>query len=134
MKKFDYLQPLQRTVRELASLGLPVSPGTLTGGLQKIAPMLQPLAGQFVLRAREGCYWHMDETRWPMFLLMEGQSQDQTKPPRKWWAWVVVGLEATAFLLESSRSGQVPETFFPKETEGIPEPEDYYRSAQAVLL
>jgi transposase len=119
LKKFDFMQPVQRTVRELASLGLEVSPGTLTGGLQKIEPMLQPLAGQFVLRAREGCYWHMDETRWPMFLLVQGQGQDQTKPPRKWWAWVVVGLDATAFLLESSRSGKVPRTFFPKGTEGI---------------
>ena len=120
LKKFDFLQPLQRTVRELASLGLQVSPGTLTGGLQKIEPMLQPLAGQLVLRAREGSYWHMDETRWPMFLLVQGEEgQDKTKPPRKWWAWVVVGLDATAFLLESSRSSQVPETFFPKGTAGI---------------
>jgi transposase len=79
--------------------------------------MLQPLAGQFVLRAREGCHWHMDETRWPMFLLMEGDNGD--KPSKKWWAWVVVGTDATAFLLEPSRSAAVPETFFPQGTEGI---------------
>src|SRR4029079_19551116 len=52
-----------------------------------------------------------------MFLLVERQQQDQS--PKKWWAWVVVGADATAFLLEPSRSGQVPETFFPKGTEGI---------------
>ena len=119
LKKFDLLQPLQRTIRELQGLDLEVSPGTLTGGLQKIQPLLQPLAGQFVWRAREGCYWHMDETRYPMFLLVEGEDQDQGKPRRKWWVWVVVGLEATAFLLEPTRSGQVPKTFFPKGTEGI---------------
>lgn len=119
LKKFDFLQPVQRTLRELQGLDLEVSPGTLTGGLKKIEPMLQPLAGQFVLQAREGSYWHMDETRYPMFLLMEGEDQDKSKPRRKWWVWVVVGLDATAFLLEPTRSGQVPEKFFPKGTEGI---------------
>jgi transposase len=119
LKKFDLLQPLQRTVRELQGLGLEVSPGTLDGGLQKIQPMLQPLVGQFVLQAREGFYWHMDETRYPMFLLMPVEGQDKDKPRRKWWVWVVVGLDATAFLLEATRSAQVPETFFPKGTEGI---------------
>ena len=128
LKKFDLLQPLQRTIRELQGLGLEVSPGTLDGGLQKIEPMIQTLAGQFVLQARAGSYWHMDETRYPMFLLMppeakdkehKDQDQDQDKPPRKWWIWVLVGLDATAFLLEPTRSGQVPEKFFPKGTEGI---------------
>jgi transposase len=119
LKKFDLAQPLQRTIRELDGLGLPVSPGTLDGGLQKIQPMLQPLVGQFVLRARVGFYWHMDETRYPMFLLIPGEGQERGKPRRKWWIWVVVGLDATAFLLEPTRSGQVPKNFFPKGTEGI---------------
>ena len=69
LKKFDFLQPLQRTVRELASLGLHVCPGTLTGGLQKIEPMFQPLVGQFVLRAREGFYWHMNAGKSSTFRL-----------------------------------------------------------------
>jgi transposase len=55
----------------------------------------------------------MDETRWPMFCLVGD------KPRRKWWAWVVVGSDATAFLLEPTRSAQVPQDFFPKQTEGI---------------
>ena len=55
LKKFEFKQPIQRTVDELKTLELEVSPGTLTGGLKKIQPMLQPLVGQFVLRAREGC-------------------------------------------------------------------------------
>jgi len=118
LKKFEFKQPLQRIVSELQTLELKVSPGTLTGGLQKIEPMLQPLVGQFVLRAREGFYWHMDETRWPMFLLVYGEGEGNS-PKKKWQAWVVVGEDATAFLLEPTRSGDVPETFFPKGTEGI---------------
>ena len=55
----------------------------------------------------------MDETRWPMYCLPEGKLR------QKWWSWVVVTPEVTAFLLEPTRSGQVPRDFFPKGTEGI---------------
>jgi transposase len=113
LKKFEFQQPLQRIVRELKAHDLKVSPGTLTGGLEKIQPMVQPLAGQFVLRSREGSHWQMDETGWPMFCLPEGKSR------QRWWAWVVVSPEVTAFLVEPTRSGQVPQDFFPKGTEGI---------------
>ena len=113
LKKFEFQQPLQRIVRELKAHDLEVSPGTLTGGLQKIQKMIQPLVGQFVLRSREGSHWLMDETRWPTYCLPEG------KPRKKWYAWVVVTPDVTAFLLEPTRSGQVPQDFFPKGTEGI---------------
>ena len=112
-KKFAFPQPLHRTVRELQAQGLAVSPGTLTGGLKKLQPMLQPLAGQFVLHSREGAHWQMDETRWPMFCLPQGKTR------QNWWFWVVVSPEVTAFLLEPTRSGQVPQDFFAPGTEGI---------------
>ena len=113
LKKFEWAQPLHRTVRELQAHGLGVSPGTLTGGLQKLKDLVVPLAGQFVLHSREGSHWQMDETRWPMYGLAEGQ------PRRNWWFWVVVTPEVTAFLLEPTRSGQVPQDFFAPGTAGI---------------
>jgi len=113
LKKFEWAQPLHRTVRELQAHGLAVSPGTLTGGLRKLKDLIQPLAWQFVLQSREGAHWHMDETRWPMYGLAEGS------PRRNWWFWVVVTPEVTAFLLEPSRSGQVPQDFFDPGTAGI---------------
>lgn len=123
LKKFEFKQPLQRIVAELKTLDLAVSPGTLDGGLKKIQPMIQPLVGQFVLRAGQGCHWHMDETRWPMWVLVRGEVEVEEKghspKKKKWWAWVEVGLDATAFFLESTRSGEVPESIFPKGTEGI---------------
>jgi transposase len=113
LKKFAWAQPLQRTVRELQAHGLTVSPGTLSGGLHKLKDMVQPLAGRFVLRSREGSHWQMDETRWPMFCLPGGKTR------QTWWLWGVVTPEVTAFLLEPTRSGQVPQDFFPKGTQGI---------------
>ena len=113
LKKFAWAQPLTRTVRELRAYGLAVSPGTLSGGLRKLGDLLGPLAGQYVLRSREGGHWHMDETRWPMF----GGSEGQRRQP--WWFWVVVSSEVTAFLLEPTRSGQVAQDFFAPGTAGI---------------
>jgi transposase len=113
LKKFEFAQPLQRTIREVAAHGMHLSGGTLSGGLKKITAMMQPLAGQFVLQSREGTHWHLDETRWPMFCLQQGKGR------QLWWFWVVVSPEVTAFLLEPTRSGQVPQDFFPKGTQGI---------------
>jgi transposase len=102
LKKFAYAQPLQPPVGELKAHGLEVSPGTLSGGLQKLKDLVQPLAGQFVLQSRERSHWQMDETRWPMFGLPEGKTR------QNWWFWVVVKPEVTVFLLEPARSGKVP--------------------------
>jgi transposase len=113
LKKFEWAQPLHRAVCELRAHGLKVSPGTLSGGLGKLKDLVVPLAGQFVLRSREGSHWHMDETRWPTFGLPEGKSRQQ------WWLWVVVTPEVTAFLLEPTRSGQVPQQFFAPGSQGI---------------
>ena len=113
LKKFEFAQPLQRTIREVAAHGMHLSAGTLCGGLKKIKEMVPPLAGQFVLHSRQGAHWHMDETRWPMFCLQPGKGR------QLWWFWVVVSPEVTAFLLEPTRSGQVPRDFFPKGTQGI---------------
>ena len=113
LKKFAWAQPLHRTVGELQAHGLGVSAGTLSGGLKKIKDWVQPLAGQFVLQSREGSHWQRDETCWPMFCLPEGKTR------QNWWFWVVVSPQVTAFLLEPTRSGQVPRDFFAKGTAGI---------------
>jgi hypothetical protein len=78
LKKFEFAQPLQRTIREVAAHGMHVSGGTLSGGLKKIKDLVEPLAGQFVLQSRQGTHWHLDETRWPMFDL-------PAAPGRAWW-------------------------------------------------
>ena len=113
LKKFEFQQPLQRTIREVAAHGMHISPGTLSGGLKKIKDMVEPLAGQFVLHCRQATHWHMDETRWPMFCLLQGKDR------QLWWFLVVVSPDVTVFLLEPTRSGKVPRDFFPKGTQGI---------------
>ena len=48
-----------------------------------------------------------------MFCLPQGKGR------QLWWFWVVVSPEATVFLLEPTRSGQVAQDFFSKGTQSI---------------
>ena len=95
LKKFEFQQPLQRTIREVVAHGMHISPGTLSGGLKKIKDMVDPLAGQFVLHCRQGTHWHMDETRWPMFCLLQGKNR------QLWWFLVVVSPDVTVFPMDT---------------------------------
>ena len=67
------------------------------------------------LRGKVEKDWRDDDSALRRF----GYKIEPKKKNKKWYAWVVVGPDATAFLLEPTRSGDVPETFFPKGTEGI---------------
>jgi len=42
LRKYRYGQPVHRTLQDLSDQGLAVSPGTLAGGLQAIAPLFEP--------------------------------------------------------------------------------------------
>ena len=84
LKKFEFASRWNGSCAKWRRTSYTSRPGTLTGGLEWIQKVLQPLAGQFVLHSREGNHWQMDETRWPMFCLVEGKGRQQ------WWFWVVV--------------------------------------------
>jgi len=81
LKKFEFAQPLQRTIREGPRTGCTFRAERSGAGLKKIKAMVQPLAGQFVLHSREATHWHLDETRWPMFCLEQGKGR------QLWWFW-----------------------------------------------
>ena len=48
----------------------------------------------------------MDETRWPVFVRMEG------KGSYRWWLWVVVSPRVKYHFLSPSRGSGVPKKFF----------------------
>jgi transposase len=93
--------------------GLRVSQGTLTGGLERIVALLQPLYARILERSRAAKHWQMDETRWLVFVEMEG------KAGHKWWLWVVVTEDTCSYLLDPSRSSEVPRNHLGEEAEGI---------------
>lgn len=125
LEKFLFQRPLYRVRQVLALEGLCVSQGTLTGGLQRIGALLQPLYTRILERSRAADHWHMDETRWLVFEEAKG------KVGHRWWLWVIVSRDTCAYLLEPSRSAEVPKNHLGENAQGIINA-DRYRVYQAL--
>jgi len=104
--KFKYQMPLQRILGMGKDYGLILSPGTVCGIWQKLEPLFAPLYLTIVEATRQTGEWLMDETRWEVFVEVEG------KGSHRWWVWVVVSAISRVYLLRSSRGARVPEEFF----------------------
>ena len=113
LEKFLFQRPLYRIRQRLALEGLDVSQGTLTGGLQRLGVLLQPLYTRILERSRAANHWKMDETRWMVFAEVDGKEGHQ------WWLWVVVTGDTCAYLLDPSRSSAVPKQHLGEAAEGI---------------
>ena len=60
-----------------------------------------------------------DETRWLVFVLLDG------KKGHGWWLWVMLGADTVVYLLDCSRSHEVPETHFGPQASGVLEVDRY---------
>jgi len=113
LEKYLFQRPLYRVRQMLALEGLSVSQGTLTGGLQRLGELLQPLYVRLLEHSRGAGHWKMDETRWMVFVEVEGKQGHQ------WWLWVVVTRTTCVYLLDPSRSSEVPRQHLGEDAEGI---------------
>ena len=113
LEKYLFQRPLYRVRQMLALEGLSVSQGTLTGGLQRLGELLQPLYVRLLEHSRGADHWKMDETRWMVFVEVEGKQGHQ------WWLWVVVTRTTCVYLLDPSRSSEVPKQHLGEDAEGI---------------
>jgi transposase len=104
--KFALFQPLHRVLLELRGLRQDLSAGTVTGGLQKLLPLFQPLYQALVEHNRTEGHWHADETRWLMF------ERRADKVGFAWNLWVFAAAESIVFVLDPTRSHSVPENHF----------------------
>lgn len=111
--KFAFFQPLHRVLAELRGCGLHLSAGTITGGLQKLVPLFQPLYQLLVEHNRRETHWHCDETRWLVFI------HYQNKANFIWYLWVFAGQESIVFVLDPTRAHDVPEAHFGPDAAGI---------------
>ena len=102
LDKFLYGRPSYRLVQDLADQGLELSMGTLTGGLQCIAPLFVPLYEALLDKLRRGEHWHADETRWEVFVDIDGKSG------HRWYLWVFQSSAVAYYVLDESRSAAVP--------------------------
>ena len=112
-EKFLFQRPLSRILQTLTLEDFYVSQGTLTGGLEKIKNMVYPLYTKMLERSRSAKHWHMDETRWMMFVVVDG------KIGYRWWFWVVVTQDTVVYILDPSRSASVPKDHLGENPKGI---------------
>ncbi len=111
--KFEFFQPLHRVLAELRGHDLHLAAGTITGGLQKLVPLFQPLYKLLVEHNRAEQHWHCDETRWRVFV------KRADKAGFVWMLWVFAAQESIVFVLDPTRSHDVPEAHFGDDAEGI---------------
>jgi transposase len=104
LDKFEYVRPSFRGLAHLKDLGVSLSPGTLCGGFQQIAPLFVPLYQACLPQLRNDKQWNADETRWEVFVELEG------KTGHRWYLWVFCSRTVVYYVLDPSRSAEVIET------------------------
>ena len=100
--KYLYAQPLHRILRELRGHGLPLASGTLTGGLQKLAQLFEPLITAWHEHQMTESRFHNDESRWEVYAPVEG------KIGHRWYLWVTRSPEVIYYQMDPTRSATVP--------------------------
>lgn len=103
LDKFAYGRPSHRWLQDLATHGLHMSAGTLAGGLQTLLPLFKPVEEAIITKLRSEHHWHADETRWAVFIDLEG------KVGHRWYLWVFHSPSAVYYALDPTRSAEVIE-------------------------
>ena len=119
LDKYSSYRPTERLLGQLEQYDLDLPGGTINDGLQRIEPMLQPIYEAFRQRNRQGDFHQADETRWLVFVVLEG------KNGYGWWLWVILGADTVVYLLDPSRGHEVPQSHLGLEASGVLEVDRY---------
>ena len=113
LDKYASQRPTERLLQSWRLLGLDLSAGTVADGLYRLEPLFRGLYDALIAQSRASAFHQADETRWLVFVAKEG------KISHGWWLWVVGSAEVVVYILDPSRSHEVPETHFPKNARGV---------------
>jgi transposase len=113
MDKYLFQRPTYRLLEALRLHDLDLSLGSITDGLKHLEPLFRPLYEALVARSQQQTFWHADETRWHVFVTLEG------KVGHRWYLWVFHGADVVVFVLSPTRAHEVPEEHFGEDAEGI---------------
>jgi transposase len=108
LDKYLYGRPTYRLCEELKHHGFPLSQGTLTDGLQKIAGLFEPVMAGLYERQMGEKRFHGDETRWAVFEEVEG------KTGHRWSLWVMPSASVVFYRRAPGRGADVPKAHFAK--------------------
>jgi transposase len=90
----------------LRGYGLLLAPGTITGGLYKIAALFTPLKQAWYEHQMSESRFHNDESRWEVFVAVDG------KVGHRWYLWVTKSPEVIYYQVAPTRSAAVPMAHF----------------------
>lgn len=113
LEKFHLQRPMHRVIDQLRLLGLSLAPGTIADGLKRIEPLFTPIYDGIRARHLLSAYFHADETRWKVFVEKAG------KTGRLWWLWLFAGEDTVVYVLDPSRSHDVPQSHFGDAVQGV---------------
>ena len=106
LSKYGYGQPTHRYLTDLKDRDLPVSPGTVAGGLQYLAPLFEPVLEALYCKQMTESLFHNDETRWEVFVEIPG------KVGSRWYLWVTRSSSVIFYCIDPSRSAAGPGAHF----------------------
>jgi transposase len=113
LDKYQFYRPTHRLLEDLRTYGVDLPAGTLTDGLKRFLPLLEPIYAGIIAESRRGVLWSADETRWMVFVQLEKKSG------YRWYLWAFQSATAIAFELDPSRSHRVPDGHFQGVEGGI---------------
>ena len=103
INKYMMHLPVQRQLLDMKLNNLPVSAGTIFGSFEKLHSLyLEPLYQAMAIQLRKGSHWHADESRWFVFIELEG------KDNHKWMMWCFASEDIVLFVLDPTRAAKVP--------------------------
>lgn len=113
LDKFLFQRPTYRLLADLKTHGLDLSQATLTSGMRRLAPLFDPILAGIHAKNIEENHWHADETRWLVFVDVEG------KEGHRWWLWVFRSKSAVEYVLSPWRAASVPEEHYGPDANGV---------------
>ncbi|NOR25463.1 MAG: IS66 family transposase [Desulforhopalus sp.] len=106
LNKFHYSQPTNRLLNQYAELGLPISAGSIAGGLKILSTLFQPIYDAFHRQQMTEDRFHNDESSWKVFENVDG------KIGNRWWLWVSRSASVVFFQIAQGRGADVPVDHF----------------------
>jgi len=97
IRKYLHSIPSHRLCTDLTMLGAAIAQGTLTGGLQKLRPLFEPLCEALMERHLTERLFHGDESRWKVFEEVDG------KIGYRWYLWLTRSASVVYFWMAPGR-------------------------------
>ena len=111
---YAYHRPLRAVARALATMGIPIAPGTLADAQSRLLRVFEPLDEAIAERQRAARLVQGDETRWMIHVRGE-----RGENPRC-WLWVCLSADAVRMHIDPTRSARAARVLFAKLGEKLP--------------